>query len=166
MVNQSTLPQRRSIRLHHYDYSTVGNYFVTVCTCERRCIFGSINHGTMQLNQLGEIISTNWAMLPQQHANVALDVFVIMPNHLHGIIRLNEPGNSKLQPLGSVIRGFKARCSRQFGLLEGMQHPQLWQRNYHEHVIRTEASLQSIREYITNNPQQWEIDSENPEFHP
>ena len=88
--SESGLPQRKSIRLKHYDYALAGAYFVTICTADKRCIFGRIVGEEMQLNELGRIVDTCWRQIPEHFQSVELDEFIIMPNHLHGIIILQD----------------------------------------------------------------------------
>lgn len=169
---------RRSIRLKDYDYSQAGAYFVTICTHNRECLFGQITKGDMQLNDMGNIAQQCWNNIPLHFPNAAIDQFIVMPNHIHGIVIFNvgaknvspiqNNGNSdrakNVSPLrhgtsmkiGSVIRGFKigvTKWARDHGVCYS-----LWQRNYYEHIIRNEAELNKIREYIINNPLNWESD--------
>lgn len=167
---------RRSLRLRGYDYSSPGAYFVTVCTNNKECLFGDIVDGAMALNEAGNIIQTVWDELPKRYAAIALDLFVVMPNHVHGIIVLTSmsvvgaglalPGSmgaaSSAPTLGDVIRAFKSLSAIQVNRLLMRTGQPLWQRNYYEHVIRNDASLDGIREYIFGNPQNWMEDHENP----
>jgi len=170
---------RRSIRLKGYDYSQPGAYFVTIVTHQRQCIFGRIVDGKMRLNEWGEIAKQCWNEIPQHYPNVTLDEYVIMPNHIHGIIILNDNNISTIdteivgaknfsplqqndhprgttQTIGSIVRGFKIGVTKWF-----RQHTNIyivWQRNYYEHIIRNEMELLRIRQYIVNNPMNWEND--------
>lgn len=111
-----------------------------------------------------------WYDLPNHFTGVSLGAFVVMPNHVHGIIELHVLGRAGLKPaptktraeLTEIVRAFKTFSARSVNRLRGMQGSAVWQRNYYEHVIRVETELDRIREYITNNPAQWEIDRENP----
>jgi len=166
--------QRRSIRLKGYDYSQSGAYFVTLCTQHRECLFGEIVNGEMHLNECGKIAEHSWLEIPQHYPHASLDEFVIMPNHVHGIIVLNgnNVGAKNFSPLqqtqskhylrgtsktiGSIVRGFKIGVTKWF-----RQHTDIytvWQRNYYERIIRNETEWQRIRKYIVNNPIQWEND--------
>lgn len=92
------LPSRRSIRLPHYDYTSVGGYFITICTKDKKCVFGRVDGEQMCLNPIGEIAHNCWLKIPEHFSNVILDVFVIMPNHMHGILMLSDPNDeSKAQ---------------------------------------------------------------------
>lgn len=162
---------RGSIRLPGYDYSEPGAYFVTICTHERQCWFGDVKNGKLQLRSPGTIVQTTWLTLPKRFPFVVLDEFVVMPNHFRGIISLvgaqfiapasNPTGVMNHAPtLGECVRAFKAMSTRlihRAGLVEFG-----WQQNYYEHVVRSEAELNRIREYIQYNPQKWEEDEENP----
>jgi len=90
MANLHRFHRRRSIRLQAYDYSRAGAYFITIVTQDRACLFGDLSNGIMRLNEYGEIVREEWLRTAQMRSTVALDAFVIMPNHLHGIIALHE----------------------------------------------------------------------------
>lgn len=168
---------RKNIRLNNYDYSTEGAYFITICTEKHKSVFGKIVNEKMILNDLGNRIFQFWSQLPDHNSNIILDEFIIMPNHIHGIIvilrKINEgvlsnaPTNnpfSKISPLkGSlsiIIRNFKAA----FTLWCRKNHFQnfKWQRNYFDRVIRDEKELNAVREYIFYNPNKWQWDKLNP----
>ncbi len=161
--------QRRSIRLPKYDYSQSGAYFVTICTQNRKCFFGQILNNEMQLNDDGMFVSKCWHEIPRHFPHATLDEFVIMPNHIHGIIILENKtvGANNHSPLhnwpkgtsktiGSMIRGFKIGATK--GLREKYPEMNLWQRNYYEHVIRNENDLNQTRQYVINNPLNWRTD--------
>ena len=183
--------RRRSIRLKNYDYSQSGAYFITVCAQNRACLFGAVADGEMRLNDAGKMVEHWWFELNQKFAAVETDVFVIMPNHCHGIVIVTdgavgadlcvgpEPksapgadhgahtGAPLRDPLSTVIQWFKTMTTNEYirGVKTGAWasfNRRLWQRNYYEHVIRNEDSLNRIREYIQNNPARWEFDRENP----
>lgn len=166
--------QRRSIRLKHYDYAEAGAYFVTVCSRNRECMFGTIMNGTVQLHELGNVVQLQWLRTAQIRNNIALDQFVVMPNHLHGIINILRRGvlpcapvhtrrlKSPSQTLGAIIRGFKSSTTKHINVMRNTPGRPVWQDNFYEHVIRNEDDLNAIRDYILNNPLQWELDEENP----
>jgi len=159
---------RRSIRLKDYDYSQEGAYFITICTKNRECIFGRIVDGKMQLNKFGEIVRYTWFDLPNHNTNVELDQFIIMPNHIHGIIIItvgagSEPAPTQKHGLFEIIRQFKTFSAKRINEIRNTPNLPVWQRNYYEHIIRTEDELHRIREYIINNPLQWQYDRENPD---
>ena len=166
---------RHSIRLKDYDYSQAGAYFVTICTRDREGLFGEIAEGLMRLSPFGEIVGACWHDLPHHYPHVALDAFVIMPNHIHGIIVLADPTVvgagfkpaptmvNKRHRLTEIIRAFKTFSSRRINESHGTPGTPVWQRNYYEHVIRNENDLDEVRKYIMNNPLKWDLDKENPE---
>jgi len=155
---------RRSIRLRGYDYSQAGVYFVTLCAHERARLFGSMEGAVVRLNEVGHLVQRLWEQLPEHFSGVELDAFVVMPNHVHGIVVLSDLGAMNRAPtVGEIIRAYKARCTHGINRLHGTKGQPIWQRNYYEHIIRNESSLQEIREYIANNPAQWAIDRENPD---
>lgn len=163
---------RRSIRLKGYDYSRCGAYFVTVCTHNRECIFGQIADGKTDLTDVGKMAQQCWHEIPQHYPSVILDEFVVMPNHVHGILMVEKRDNagandhSPLQPqrrqngtsktIGAIIRGYKIGVTK--WCRSNTNTLNVWQRNYYEHIIRSESDLNSIREYILNNPLNWRDD--------
>jgi REP element-mobilizing transposase RayT len=162
---------RRSIRLKGYDYTDSGAYSVTVCTHNRECLFGEIVDVKMQLNNFGIIASRCWEEIPTHFDNVSLDVYVVMPNHLHGIIVLKEmpvgegsphPYGQKRTSLGRVVAYFKYQSTKHFNEILATPGSPVWQRNYYEHIIRDESDWNKIREYIGNNPVRWEEDENHP----
>jgi REP element-mobilizing transposase RayT len=182
-------PARRSIRLQDYDYADEGAYFVTICTYGRACLFGEIVNGEMRLSRVGEVVLNEWLQTAIVRPNVELDAFVIMPNHVHGIIVItdragNNVGAQRAAPLqqpltpnssnrdkrphvtpgslGAIVRSFKSASTRSVNILRDTPAMPLWQRNYYEHVIRDEGDLNRIRLYIECNPQMWDTDEENP----
>jgi REP element-mobilizing transposase RayT len=186
MVMNPSQPNRRSLRLPEYDYGAAGAYFVTICTRDRISLFGEIDHGTMMLNEFGEIVAVCRSDLPRHFPNIQLDCFIVMLNHIHGLIEItgefseNSVGAQHAAPvravpvyhstrnvqpgsLGAIVRSFKAASSRRINLLSGTPGATIWQRNYYEHVVRDESELQRVREYIVNNPARWAEDEENPD---
>jgi putative transposase len=156
--------RRRSIRLPGYDYSWTGVYFVTFCTLNRENLLGQVADGEMLLNAAGEILGKKWAELPEHFPNVSLDAFMVMPNHVHGVIFIASAGRgaaSGAPTLGMVIRAFKSISAIEINRLLGRAGQPLWQRNYYEHIIRNDESLNRIREYILSNPLSWHLDREN-----
>ena len=177
---------RRSIRLPGYDYSRNGAYFITICTQSRECRFGEIVNEVMQLNDAGRIVADAWAWLGQQYDHVVMDEWVVMPNHLHGIIVIVDDcrggsetkctggsetkctGGSRTapteprKPLGRLIGAYKTVSTKRINEKHQTPGEQLWQRNYHERIIRNANELHRIRQYIIDNPAQWDRDSDNP----
>lgn len=169
---------RRSIRLKDYDYSQMGAYFVTIYAHKRECLFGEISQDVMILNEIGNVARSNWIAIPEHFAHVDLDAFVVMPNHVHGIL-LFEFDNSRQkrssQPLakqnpiigaksgslGAVVGSYKASVTKQVNQIFNQQPQHVWQRNYYERIIRNERELLAIRTYIENNSLKWQLDTEN-----
>lgn len=164
-----------SIRLRKYDYSSAGSYFVTMCTRGRVNYFGEVVDGKIELSRMGHIASEEWQKTPLMRPNVTLDQWVVMPNHFHGIVTIGESrvethssasqrsGNQfgpQSKNLASIIRGFKAACTNRIhseGYLEFQ-----WQARFYEHVIRDGDDLDRIREYILDNPAEWNADEDYP----
>jgi putative transposase len=143
---------------------------VTVCTRNRECIFGNVVDGSMVLNDAGRMVQSAWDALPTHFQHVELDQFVIMPNHIHGIIVLTDgsvgaglPRPYKKRTLGQMVAYLKYRSTKQINQHRDSPGVPLWQRNFYERIIRDEAELNRIREYIRNNPLNWDSDEENPE---
>jgi len=155
--------KRKIIRLQKYDYSQPGYYFVTICVQDRICCFGEIIKGEMVKNNFGNIVEQQWLWLKENFPYVDLDEFIVMPNHFHGILIIKPKRNGldrSLLPLFNLIGAFKTTSSKlihQTGLTDFS-----WQKSFYDHVIRQDESLDKIREYIRNNPKQWELDEENP----
>lgn len=183
---------RRSIRLKGYDYSSAGAYFITLCTFQRQCLFGQIIDGTMQLNEFGKIVAAEWLQSSTIRQEIDFDRWVIMPNHLHGIVLIDpiHPMGShgrvgangrlplrctdhsqrvvppmKPRSLSSFIAGFKSATTKRINIARNLPRTPVWQRNYYDHIIRSEKSLRYIQQYIQNNPATWQDDrlnSSNP----
>ncbi|MEO1286644.1 MAG: transposase [Chloroflexota bacterium] len=155
------LPQRRSPRLKNYDYAQNGAYFITICTQHRQQYFGHITEQTMHLNPAGEMVQAFWNDITGRFSAIECDVSVVMPNHLHGILVLT---NSNQQTIIEAIQWFKSITTSYYrkGVHEDAWQPydsKLWQRSFHDHVIRNESSLNKLREYVLYNPALWEKDT-------
>jgi putative transposase len=151
---------RQSIRLNGYDYSASGAYFITICTHEREHLFGDIVDETIELNILGDIARSHWQQLSQHHPNIIMDESIVMPNHLHGIIVLESlTGNTK--SISEIIRGFKTFSAKAINKERGLRGIPIWQRNYYDRIIRNELELDRVRQYIINNPRNWDADKNN-----
>lgn len=161
------LPNRRTIRMPKWDYAASGCYFITICTWRHRWTLASVRRKQMHLTELGRIVDETWNALPRHFRGVTLDEFVVMPNHIHGIVtiensrpifariagvetRMHTPSGS----LGAVIRSFKGNATR----LIRKRFPEIgevWKRNYYERIVGDEPALKSIRRYIAANPRKW-----------
>lgn len=180
MTSDQNMHHRRSVRLQGYDYSQVGAYFVTVCTQARAFLFGDVVDGVMRVNDAGRMVEQCWLAVSNHFPHVDLDAFVVMPNHVHGIIVITDravgaknvsplpgdntaerrPSGAPSKSIGSIVRGFKIGVTKWFR--KNTATPAVWQRNYYEHIIRDEESLIRIRQYILDNPARWAFDRENP----
>jgi REP element-mobilizing transposase RayT len=190
---------RRSVRLRGYDYSQPGEYFVTLCTEEMKALFGCVVNGRMELNAFGEIADQEWRQSSIIRHELELDDWVVMPNHVHGIVRIVGPasphvvgaqglapppplpsssvgaqGLVPLRPptrvparrprsLASFVAGFKSAVTMRINELRGTPIVPVWQKNYHEHVVRNPHELEILRDYIRNNPLRWACDRYNAE---
>jgi len=167
---------RKLNRLKGYDYSQNGWYFVTICTKDREYFFGEIINGEIRLSKIGKTAQKFWREITAHFPDVKLDEFIIMPNHIHGIIIIENPtvGNKNFcslrkvawqtkwaRSLSSVIRGFKIGVKK--WCCENNHEYFVWQKSFYDHIIRNEKSLNKIRNYIYYNPARWELDRNNPE---
>ena len=184
----SDIHHRRSIRLDGYDYSQDGWYSVTMCVQDRACMFGNIENDQMRLNEAGIMVRTWWRKVGGKFSSVQTDEYIIMPNHFHGIVNVKgqphgvAPTNGATeqhydrsgQPrgvaltLGDIVNWFKTMTTNQY--IRGVKQNRwssfggkLWQRNYYEHIIRNEDELNHVRQYIDENPLNWQTDEENPD---
>jgi len=140
-----------SQRLPDYDYSSAGAYFVTICAHRRAPIFVSL--------KATHAVHACWGEIPS-HFPVELDAFVVMPNHVHGIVALLRAGHAR--PLQTIVGTFKSAAARSINRLRGTPGEPVWQRGYFERVVRSERELKILREYVLNNPAAWNADPENP----
>jgi len=165
---------RRSIRLRRYNYSQSGNYFFTLCVVGHKSILGQVVDFEMQCNRGGDAVRSVWLELPVRFPTIQLDAFVVMPNHVHGILffrPLAAAGAASSAPtksaliLGLVLRAFKSLSAASVKRTLHRTGP-VWQRNYYEHIVRSAKDLDAVRLYIAQNPMQWLNDRENPEARP
>jgi len=180
--------RRRSIRLREYDYSRAGAYFLTVLTQDRACLFGEVVDEEMRLSHMGYLVHQEWTSLPDRFPNIDPDAFIVMPNHIHGIVvitdvdlvgaglvpaqnvnRATTPGaTTRVAPtVGGIVGAFKSITTVRYA--HGVKHyawlpfrGRLWQPNYYEHIIRNEEALKRVRQYIVDTPLCWSFDRENP----
>lgn len=172
----SSRRRRKWIRLKQYDYTQPGAYFVTICTHDRAHLFGRVVDQTVALSSWGQMADWQWRNLPQHFEQVRVDVHVVMPNHLHGIIWIgDDPVETIYSPppapqtgvtsgsLGAIVGTFKSLTARRINQMRQTPGIPVWQRNYFEHIIRTEHALHAIRRYIHENPQRCSMDRYHPE---
>lgn len=145
-------PKRKNPRIKNYDYSSNGYYFVTICTHQKNCIFGQPHN----LNRLGRIAAEGLDEISSHFAGVEINKYVVMPNHIHAIIVLNQADAD----LSVIVGAYKSYVSKK--VHEADSSVKLWQTSFHDHVIRSQRSYEKIWEYIETNPQKWEEDC----FHP
>ena len=183
---------RRSIRLPNYDYTQIGAYYITIVTHDREMLFGEVINREMNLSNLGQIAQREWERLPQRFKHIELGAFVIMPDHVHGIIiirhccrgtadyaRQDDPQGSRRAPTGetvtteqfgkpvsgsipTIVRSYKSSVALRINYARPGDSTPVWQRNYYEHIIRNEQDMQAKWDYIESNPANWENDDENP----
>jgi REP element-mobilizing transposase RayT len=170
-----------------YDYTQAGAYFITICTRDRECLLGKVVNGEVQLNDTGRLVESVWLQTATVRPNIDLDAFVVMPNHFHAIFFIHEspglpgathrvaptknysssadkpcrPAGSKPRSVGAVMAQFKSLVTKRIHNTRQYRCGSIWQRNYYEHVIRDEESLNRIREYIFTNAVRWDLDREN-----
>jgi|SRR6185369_13276164 len=199
MTYNPDIHHRNSVRLRSYDYRSAGAYFVTICTFQKEPILAEIINGTVLTSSLGNVVQECWQQIPEHFPHIDLDEFIVMPNHLHGIVFINDnvgathaspaltamaaltnladvsptapgdrarhasplhkPGPVKCS-LGAIIGSFKSACTKRINESRNAAGMPVWQRNYHERIIRNEEELHSLRDYILTNPVRWEGDGE------
>ncbi|MBI5060007.1 transposase [candidate division KSB1 bacterium] len=184
-MNDTSQPKRYNgtVRLPYLHYSEAGGYAITVVSHDRTPLFGRIEDGQMIASEYGLVVLREWMKSPVLRPGLMLDVFCLMPNHLHGIVILMEseqiahgteqiahgcaalprgPRDRAKRSISSMIAGFKAATTKRINELRGTPGQPVWQPKFYEHVIRNGADLLRQQEYITNNPLQWELDDEHP----
>ncbi len=175
-MNQFKKQDRKHMRLAWYDYSQAGLYFVTICTKNRHQFFGNVKNGKMILNKYGYIVRDYWENIPDHFMNVKLRESITMPDHFHGIIRLDFSDNklflgnhldvenqldainrtpTGIVKIGAVVRSFKAGCTYAINKMDNNFGVTIWQRNYYDHIIRDKNEYERISNYIKNNPKNW-----------
>ncbi|MBW8010187.1 MAG: transposase [Chloroflexi bacterium] len=170
---KSPTHNRRSPRLKGYDYSLPGAYFITICVKDRNCRLSTLVGEEVQLTKEGTIVKKVWEDLPEHFENIKLDRFVVMPNHVHGIVWIledNEPhvgarhasplprSGPKPGSLGTIIGSFKSAATKQINQFRNTTGSPFWQRNYYEHILRDDRDLFKHRKYIQENPIKWALD--------
>jgi len=195
MAYDSDLHNRRSIRLDDYDYRNAGAYFVTICTDDKRLLFGEVVRGRMRLSPCGRVAVDCWQAIPEHHEHVTLDAFVVMPNHVHGIVVITENASNnerrgtmhRAPTTDGASKNDKNTTRREFGRPQAgslgrivgtykaavtrrcrrVHRPDFgWQRNYYERILRDRRELHLTRRYIADNPRQWSRDRHHPEQSP
>ncbi|MCK5305679.1 MAG: transposase [Candidatus Omnitrophica bacterium] len=168
-----TYTRRNTNRIPQHNYSTPAQYFITICTENRQQLFGTIKNDQMILNAVGNMIDLWWQKIFEKYGHALIDEYAIMPNHIHGIINIvgagsSRPDNNKIigrddpaPTIGNIIAYFKYQTTKQINESQNTPGKKIWQRNYHDHIIRNDRSLDAIREYIANNPVNWEQDIDN-----
>jgi REP element-mobilizing transposase RayT len=177
---------RNSTRLRHFDYASSGAYFITACAYQRECIFGQVLEGKMVVNELGNIVLEEWQRSFEIRCELEPDAFVVMPNHIHGVVwirdtvptgvahatvvphvgatgrsplRSDAPPGPRKKSVGSFIAGFKSAVTKRINESRGTPGLPVWQRNYHDRVIRDDLELNAVRAYIVSNPANWAQDA-------
>ena len=144
---------RKSPRIPNFDYSSDHYYFVTICTHNRRCLFGEPEH----LNSWGQIARNQILQIEEHYSNIKVDQFVVMPNHVHMILVVGCGAKAEKNPnLSQIIAQLKSGISRE--IRKSAAELTVWQRSFHDHVIRTQKDYEKIWLYIQTNPQRWDKD--------
>jgi putative transposase len=177
--------RRSSLRLKGHDYSQPGEYFVTICTADRKCVLGGIVDGKMRLSEIGKIVDVCWRQVPDHFPNTKVGAFQIMPNHVHGIFQIKEntrrgevtspikggpqiskkcDGTSPVRKvtLGNVVAYFKYQATKHINEMSGTPAKKIFQRSFYDHIIRDDVDQFFIEQYIELNPIMWELDGNNP----
>jgi putative transposase len=183
--------RRRSVRLKGFDYARAGAYFMTVCAAGGRNLFGEVVEREMRMNEMGKIAQEEWMRTGEIRPYVRLDAFVVMPNHIHGILIIGHEDKQQEEAmergeteqgatqqgarhavpvqfgkpisgsLATIIRSYKSAVSRRVRAECGRPEG-IWHRNYYEHIIRNDRDWNRVRAYIRENPERWDEDEENP----
>jgi REP element-mobilizing transposase RayT len=182
--------KKKSLRLEGYDYSKEGAYFITITSVDHKCLFGNVIEGKNGLSNYGRIVHDEWLKSSKVRSEIELfeDEFVVMPNHIHGIVwvipgrrqenvikksspplvratgRLPIHNAGRYEPgpssksLSAFVAGYKSAVTKKINIIRGTPGKSVWMRNYHDRVIRNERELKAIRVYINGNPLKWELD--------
>ena len=153
------IPKRKTIRLTGYDYSQSGAYFITICTINRAHLLGrivvaddSVLPPALEESEVGQIVRSCWNNIENAYKYIKTDKFCIMPNHIHGIILIEDSGGQSRPPLQKIVQGFKSVTTR---ICFEQGYKRLWQRSYHDHIIRNDEDYREIWAYIDTNPAKW-----------
>ena len=155
------LPERKKVRLHGYDYSSTGCYFITMCVRDRQELLGRILLGRIDvgancvrpcLNEYGNVIDKEISVLSKTYDAVEISKYVVMPNHIHMIIKIGDSGRTQFAPTVSrIVKQFKGSVTKRLGF-------SIWQKSFHDHIIRDESEFKRIWQYIDDNPMKWQDD--------
>ena len=153
------MKQRKSLRLKDYDYSQNGAYFITICTKDRKPLFGAVGADSIS----AQIISNAFEQIIAQYPCVSCPIYVVMPNHFHAILTIDRADMESAPTISIVVQGFKRLSTIEYikAVKDGLLPPfdkQIWQRTFHDHIIRNENDYLEIAEYIQNNPLRWQLD--------
>jgi len=154
-------PFRISPRIPGFDYATAGAYFLTICTRNMECQFGDVREGRMQLNEAGAMAADLWQRNVDRYCGVELDALIVMPNHLHGILMIGTDPGCDPPSATAYVQAFKSITTIEYGrgVRDGRYPPYdtaLWQRSFHDRILRTERDLDAARIYIEGNPARWQ----------
>jgi REP element-mobilizing transposase RayT len=180
-VNEPIDFNRQSNRWQEHDYAAGGTFFVTIVTFNRTCLFGDVHEGGMCLNAVGRIVDAEWMRSGIVRPEVDIDVFCVMPNHLHGLVTIKPSETPVLdrnravgyrahngvplrakRSLSSIVAQFKASSTRRINDLRGTPNTKIWQRGFHDRVVRNDDEYMRIADYIVTNPERWEQDDHFP----
>ena len=150
------LPKRKPTAIPHYDYSQPGAYFITLCVEKRRPILGKIDSSPqVVLSSIGKIVSDVWYSLPQRFPcldAISQSIFVVMPDHIHGILQITAGGASPSPTLHQILGSFKSITTIETNRLLGTPGQKLWQRSAYEHILRNQQDFDEAAGYIAENP--------------
>lgn len=153
-------PVRKRTRLIEYDYSSNAYYFITICVHDMKCVLGLVENNKSKLNKYGIIVKNNLVNLKSRFGCIGLDYFIVMPNHIHLILILENKQTTKTVSVIEIIAALKSITTIEIHKsgLKGFK----WQRSFYDRIIRNEEELFNIRQYIDQNPLRWEIEKNNP----
>ena len=167
---------RHSVRLPGHDYAGGGVYFLTICAHAKKSLFGRVVDGQMRINRLGRVVQRQWSRTIMLRPRVQQNAFVVMPNHVHAVVSIQQDhaGTARRAPtpqfgrpmsraLSTIVRSFKSAATKQIRQMLKSPGIVVWQRNYYEHIVRSDDELSRIRWYVQTNPERWHLDLENPD---
>lgn len=160
MESASLRPKRKPTRIPGFDYAAPNWYFVTICTHKREHLFGAVVNEMMQINECGAIVTECWNALPAHYSQVELLGWVVMPNHVHGVIAIHpqDDGTASVA-VSEVVRALKTFSAQRINRQRDTVGAPVWQRSFHDHIIRSERAFERIWDYIQTNPERWSSDT-------
>ncbi len=160
-IENNKYPSRKRTRLKEYDYSNNAYYFITICVFNKKEVLGSVENNSVVLNKYGKTVENVLLKLPDRFKSIEIDYYVIMPNHIHCVLILDNDNTGNRKSISNIIGAFKSITTIELHKM-GFQEFR-WQKSFYDRIIRNEKELFNIRQYIDQNPLRWELEKDNPE---